>query len=1031
MKRQPMRGVLAVALLGLLPALAAAQQSAGSIAGQARDTSGAVLPGVTVEVSSPALIEKTRTVVTDGNGAYQVVGLPPGLYTVVFTLPGFSTAKHEGIELTTGFTATVNTALAIGSVQETVTVSGAAPAVDVQNVLTQKVMTREVMDVLPTSRYVAALAQLLPGMTVSTSPDTGGSEGPNRPALAIHGSNGTDMMLNFDGMPMLNGVANGVVSQYNPPNGMLEETVLLTDAHPAEVELGGVVVNWVPKSGGNAFHGGFIADFSDNALQSDNLPESVKRQPPLGLGATPPALGLHRSWELNPHLGGPIVQDRVWFYVAGVKQYAAWNTILYPDRDPSDFSYDPDTSRAPQVDEGPAWDVSGKVTVQASLRNKFNVLVGIHETLEPQHYMSTPEGAAHVRWPTELVQGTWQSPATSRLLLEAGGMAQRQRYIVRAQTDDRRTPTPSRAPAAIELATGRTLRKPLSGALFLTEPTDFTYRTFYGRGSVSYVTGSHAFKVGGDLLYYKTDSVFGVPLDGLNYNVLLLAGRPVSVQFTPNPAAGTTLMHKTALYAQDQWKIANLTANLGLRLDTHWEGYPDTHLVATQYTQARDFPAADLVRWKDLNPRVGIAYDLFGNGKTALKATAGRFVNKEYGQIAEYAAPAIAGNPSLTRAWNDINGDFIPQGDPLNPLANGELGPTTNANFGRPGPIFTTARDPEWAFAGLNEGRDYHWQFSASVQHELTPGVAVTGGYYRRHFGNHWVADNRALTAADFTQYCATTPTHPSLPGGGGNQVCGYHDVIPAKVAAVQNVFTNSETLGGIKQTYNGFDLTMNARWQALLLQGGMSTGKQSLNICSAARNAPELLSNLTPVGSSLVRLSIPGNLPLDYCDMERPWLSQVKFFGAYDFPWQLQVSASYVDEPSERGGYYALPSGVTAAATYTNAQLQSVSTLGRTLSTGPTGSANLTTVRPGSLFLFPRLRQVDLRVSRSFTAGGTRMRVNVDLYNLLNGSTVISYQGTYGGYASGGAGRGGLGFLTPTLIQQGRYAKFGVQVSF
>ena len=174
---------MALALVGLLPAIASAQgQTAGAIAGVVRDTTGAVLPGVTAEASSPALIEKVRSGVTNDLGQYQIAGLTPGVYTVTFTLPGFSTVRRGGIELSVGFTATINAELSLGRLEETITVSGGAPLVDIYSTARSQAFTRETMDTLPTTKMFSALAVLIPGVTVAgvvggPTQDVGGSMG--------------------------------------------------------------------------------------------------------------------------------------------------------------------------------------------------------------------------------------------------------------------------------------------------------------------------------------------------------------------------------------------------------------------------------------------------------------------------------------------------------------------------------------------------------------------------------------------------------------------------------------------------------------------------------------------------------------------------------------------------------------------------------------------------------------------------------------------------------------------------------------
>src|SRR6202521_618846 len=251
-----------VAGLLLIPRGAWAQSAtAGGIAGVARDATGAVLPGVTVEAASPALIEKVRTVVTDGGGQYKIEELRPGTYVVTFTLGGFSTAKREGIELTTGFTATVNADMKVGSLQETITVSSASPVVDIQNVNTQNVLSREVLDSVPSAKSVPALAALTVGLsptgTGGAGQDVGGNKGEQYAGLAMHGGDQNDGRFLYDGMRYNMTVTNGggPSKHYFVDQNDVQEIVLFTSGIGADTDTSGVQVNVVPKSGGNRYSG--------------------------------------------------------------------------------------------------------------------------------------------------------------------------------------------------------------------------------------------------------------------------------------------------------------------------------------------------------------------------------------------------------------------------------------------------------------------------------------------------------------------------------------------------------------------------------------------------------------------------------------------------------------------------------------------------------------------------------------------------------------------------------------------------------
>ena len=286
MNAQRVARLVIVSGLMLLPAVAWAQTVvSGTIAGLVTDATGAVLPGVTVEAASPALIEKVRTSVTDDQGLYRIVDLRPGLYTVTFTLPGFSTFRREGLELTTAFTATVNAELKVGSLEETITVSGETPVVDVQNIMQQKVFARDVVDALPVGSNVNLYNTLLPGAVLATAnrQDVGGNQGEQDQGFGIHGSRQADFIYLRDGMTFNTLMGSGNrTSSINP--GSTQEVTVETGGILAESETGGVQMNIVPKDGGNTFTGSLQTSFGHPKLQNTNVTDELRAR---GVGAQP------------------------------------------------------------------------------------------------------------------------------------------------------------------------------------------------------------------------------------------------------------------------------------------------------------------------------------------------------------------------------------------------------------------------------------------------------------------------------------------------------------------------------------------------------------------------------------------------------------------------------------------------------------------------------------------------------------------------------------------------------------------------
>src|SRR5262245_19196459 len=313
--------------LFLLPTVLRAQgTSTGAIAGTARDASGAVLPGVTIEASSPALIEKIRTTVTDDKGEYRIIELRPGTYSVTFTLPGFNTFRRDGIELAPNFTATINAALSVGAIQETVTVTGSTPLVDTQNVTQQRAFSRELLDAVPTAKSMLGIASLMPSVVEPpNAQDVGGSKGERSVRLSVHGSKTYDSRLLQDGMrynaltpgigaptapatlfvPTLEGTGRGY---YINPLAAQETLIDTGSLGSAQYEYGGAQVNMVPKDGGNLFSGSVFVGGNGRALQSNNLTADLQSQGLTSVNA------IRMVYDYNGALGGRIVKDRVWFF---------------------------------------------------------------------------------------------------------------------------------------------------------------------------------------------------------------------------------------------------------------------------------------------------------------------------------------------------------------------------------------------------------------------------------------------------------------------------------------------------------------------------------------------------------------------------------------------------------------------------------------------------------------------------------------------------------------------------------------------
>jgi hypothetical protein len=419
------RAVLALACIAATQVLAPAGVSAqgatqAAITGIVKDTSGAVLPGVTVEASSSALIEKERTAVTDETGRFRIVSLPPGIYSVTFTLTGFSPVRREGLELAGSFTATVNADLKVGTLEETVTVTGEAPIVDVQSAQRQQVLKSDVVSSIPASRSYEMLAALVPGIQLNTtSQNVGGINGPAPPFFGGHGGAGTEGRLNMDGIGT--GGATGGVSLLIVDTGNAAEITVSTTGGLADAEIGGPIINVVPRTGGNEFSGQFVGSGAGPAMQSDNFTQALRDQ-----GVLSPSK-LEKVWDANLAIGGPIKRDKLWFFATTRSQgsYVTVSNTYFNQNagNPNAWTYVPDFNHQSEND---SWwrNSSLRTTWQLTPRNKLAAFWDEQSSCQRCKGGGNPTTAPEASAPNDIpwmraYQAVWSSPISNRVLVEA------------------------------------------------------------------------------------------------------------------------------------------------------------------------------------------------------------------------------------------------------------------------------------------------------------------------------------------------------------------------------------------------------------------------------------------------------------------------------------------------------------------------------------------------------------------------------------------------------------------------------------
>ena len=1009
----------AMFLVGCVVLLPAPTYAQATLTGVVKDASGGVLPGVTVEAASPVLIEKARSVVTDDTGQYRIVDLRPGTYSVTFELPGFSTVKREGIELSGDFVATVSADLRVGALEETITVTGESPIVDVQSARVQNILDREVLAAIPSSRNADGVQMVIPGLSRgATIGDSGGiTAGGGGMAGNIHGARPADSRTMTEGINMGWAGANSNAAVANVAGS--QEVVLTTSGGLGEAETAGVVLNVIPRDGGNVFSGSFVMSGANDAMQGSNYTQGLKDR---GLRSPEELIKVR---EINPMGGGPLLRDRLWFYLTYREVYSE-NTVpgMWFNKnagDPTKWTVDFDLNRPAFQDRRTRMAVA-RFTWQVTPRNKINI--NHSEQYDVGRFTGggtgtrTPEAEGiRLYTPGHIQQASWSSPYTNRLLFEAGWGNYLSRYANFAPRRDG-----SHAPGMISVLEqggeipGLTYRldAPLGGG-YQRHQIGTVAQV---RASVSYIPGAHNMKFG----YYGgfsnpsqgyhnlTPFIQFRFRDGVPNQLTQTAVYPGEVKFVRN-------IIPTALYAQDTWTRDRLTLQGGVRYDRIVTNYPDSGVGGPDYQlmPTRVFYEAgstEGVNWKDVTPRMSAAYDLFGSGKTAIKVNLGKYVQALTASNSDMDTnPLIRTALVTTRTWNDLNRDYVPNCDLASPAANGECGRMDNQNFGKE--VFTRFFDPE--FINGWDKRGNNWELGVSVQHELMARVGLTVGYFRRSFGNFYTADNRLTTKDDYTPFSIPIPVDPRLPGGGGGTVTGLYNLVPGKVGQEDQYSQLSSNFGEQIENWHGVDVGLNARLRnGLTVQGGTSTGRRLQDNCAVRAAVPEtyswpqtIVTQSARVNSSVSSMR-DGGLQSPYCRVVEPFLTSFRGLATYVVPRvDVQVSGTWRSDPGEElRADYVVVSAVARPS------------LGRDLSSG---NVTVNLIPPGTLY-GTRRNNVDLRVAKIFRFGQTRTQVGFDVYNLTNTDAPTTYNNNY---VPNGA------WLTPTAIQPARYVRLNAQIDF
>src|SRR5262245_14212126 len=999
-----------VALLGLallaLPAIAHAQST---LTGVVKDASGAVMPGVTVEAASPVLIEQTRSTTTDGTGGYRLTDLRPGTYTLTFSLEGFSTVKREGLELPSNFTMTVNIDLKVGALAETLTVTGSSPLVDVQSTTKAQVLNREALDAIPTGRTIQAMGQLITGVSLNI-PDVGGSRAMQQTYMSTHGLGASQTTVQVDGL-IVNGLdGDGAVQNYFN-SSMSQEMVYTTSGANADASGGGVRLNMIPRDGGNKLNGSFFTGYQSQDFQSDNLTTDLKNR---GL-RTPD--GIEKLYNIEGSFGGPIKTDKVWFF--GSARAFHLNTLpadsvvgipgtALPNRAPtpsSERGVDPQSINSFQAHI--VWQLSDKTKLSAYndrlLKNRgADQIAGV----DPATASGVWKSPIYTTGSVKLA-----STVSNRILVEGGFSTNLERYTILAQpgiTKERGTPEWYTQIYKTDSALGTQWNFIYGGENYGRFPDRYSFA-----GSVSYVSGVHNIKIGvQDTFgkYRRTDQANGdiraVFINGVATNALILN----------SPVERFDLLHAdTGSYAQDSWTLDRLTINYGARVEHFSSGIPVETAPAGRFTAARTFGPIDMPTWNSVSPRGGVVYDLFGNQKTAVKFSIGKYMQAGSTGFSESYNPL-----QLTTAdvgWTDLNADGVPQG---------ELG----CVYLQPGCEINLAQLPNgFGVASLanfdpNIKRMYNIETALSLQHELTHNISVQGGWYHRDYHNLRRRDNTLQSFSDYTPFTLFSPID-------GTPIT-FNNVSVAKRSAINYVDTTAGS--DRKMWFNGFEYNFTIRLPhaASIFGGGMSE-RVIAEVCDEKSN-PNLLLYCDQTKSGIpfrTQFKIAGSVPIAWGVQAGVALQSLPGYGYVTGALSgrdggptgptAQPSATQLNTPNGAGSVWQ----IFPTTTYTASSpcvAQGKCTVGQLVDPGMNvASLNVPIIAPNTEF-GDRINQLDLNVSKTIRIGRYSIQPKFDLFNALNASPV---------YAVRALNYGTAAYLQPQSILIGRVFQLGAIVKF
>jgi hypothetical protein len=967
---------VAVALFVMIAVPAWAQSAGSTIHGTVKDESNAAMPGVTVTLSSPALQVGKMVVVSDMEGNYRFGDLPAGAYKITFELAGFKTVVIDELRLAIGFVARTDAAMAVGGLEESVTVTGASPVVDLTTTTTAVNLTRATLDSVPMGQGLQQLFAMTPGVTTNQV-DVGDSAMGVRASTTNYGFN-ANSKIQIDGIDISDGNSTGIYTS----SLTLDEAQIRTSGNDAEVSVPGVSMVAVIKSGSNQFHGSYNVDGERPELQSNNVTPLLRLQ---GISNTNP---IRHLYDANGDLGGRILKDKLWFYGALERQDKLQGVAGFAAGPGPDGKY-------LTGDEPPAYVTTRlthgavKLSYQPTVGNRLiaawqPTLKYQPEGLPPEPNRFRPlESTLDYRNPSRMYKGEFQSTLSTQMVydLVVGGGGYTADYAPWRSKFAR--PVGPSNPSTLDRETGLNLGSNPKTNLELRDR--FEVDSSLSLFPENFLGGRHELKVGTSL-YWRGLSVGLRNTPAGNYTLIFdkvngVSHQPVELQVNNAPTRPKPRTNYFAGYLKDTWRVTErLTANLGVRIEQQ-----HAFLEAQSREASPDFPTLfpaatfaplDVLTWNSYVPRLGLAWDM-GN-KTVVKATYGRFANGLSDNFANSYNPLT--NVTYNFRWHDLDGnglyepgevnlDTSPAGDLLS--ISGAGSSTLNRNLKQP---------------MTNE-------VTASFERELRANLAVRALYVFKNIVNNYDTTNVARPRGAYSIPLTRRVPGPDGTLGPDSQSVTIYDYDPAYKGAAFVVNQLQNTTRG--DHYHSVELTMtkrsSGRWSAIA----------SFWAVKNHRWIPTSTASPSPSPYSI----IPDNPNGDYFPLDTTWKWAGNVSGSYRMPWGVQFGAFLQSKSGFQGQRFNIFAATDPDGGPSLKQLSTV-----TLRLEPWGAHT-----------GPAINVLDLRTSKDFRMGGTsRVEFDFDLFNLLNSSAQTNINlktGPTFGYA--------------TDVVPPRVARLGVRYSF